>query len=630
MSGICGIVFPDAYQAAPRLTPLLEALEPRGGPVSHQHSYKNANIGCCGSPLLSNRKKNLWCIFDGTLFNQERLIQRLKEAGRCIPPNFVPEDLLLLAYDVWSYEFLQEIEGDFAVAILDQEKNEILLARDRIGRKPLYWYHKGYTFVFASELKALMASRLIPQTPSDNAIASYLFFGFIPQDNTPIAEVTRLLPGHYLKLHLNHNMSIHNYWAYSSYFQGSIEQVEYDTPQELAQRVSVSLEKRIQKNNNSTSCLVSGGLGSASVAYFLSTQQPTKAFSAAFQGQTEQDSQTATQICSTLQIEQQFSLIGPDKLLTTLPKILWHLDEPLADPNIVLTWHLAEMAAKWSPYTVSGMGSDELFAAHNRFLVTEQSLSPFMQLTEWFKPIFRTLFLQPLFWLWPKMGYEFLRKYPTNPLQAQYVNSNALLNIHTAKKAAPAIAHLFDLDIFLHRFYNISKAGTNMDAMLYLDVKTRLVDLYIMQYDRLTACHKLHWTSPFLSKDLLEFAAPLIRGGLQKETESSLLQLMLANIFSPAIVNRKKTSRPNLLNQWVEHPQLFSVFSALKNGTLTKSGMINRLWIESLLAKNNKTPNRFLSLWSILCLEIWYRIYIDQPIQTTPPSLSTQEFIQET
>jgi asparagine synthase (glutamine-hydrolysing) len=566
MSGICGIVFPDVYQPAPPLSPLQDADS---------------------------------------------------------------EELILTSYDVWGCEFLKQIDGDFALAILDQKRDELILARDRTGRKPLYWYQHQQNFLFASELKAIMASGLVPQNPSENAIASYLFFGFTPQDSTPVTGVTRLLPGHYLRLHLNHNKSIHSYWAYSSYFRPNEEEHE-DTNKQLEEILLSSLKTRLPSPEKKASCIVGGGLGSASVAYYLqSIRKPTKGFTCAFEKETEEDIEIARSICNTLQIEHSSCVVGPSALLKDLPAILWHLDEPLADPNVVITWKLAEATSQYGPYTFSGMGADEILAGHTRFMLSEKNPSATVMATELLKPIVKTLFLQPALWLWPKMGFRFMRRYPTNPLQAQYLNENALFDVASARKAAPAIADLFDLDIFLHRFYNISRTGSNMDSVLYLDVKTRLADLYMLQYDRLTACHQLHWSSPYLSREILEFAAPLPRGGLHTDLNESLLTSMLRDVFPPEVVNRKKISRPHLLENWIDHPEIHEAFSLLEEGTLIGGGMISKDWLHSLLESHrNRKGNSFMRLWSILCLEIWYRLYIDQPVRTSAPDVTTLEFLQ--
>ena len=632
MPGLCGILYPDPYQVGRMVSPMIETLTPRGGPERDSHTYKNLHIGCTGTQFQVNTRKTLRCAIDGTLYQLDTLRQKLKQAGRNVATDATQEALTLQAYSVWGVEFLEYIEGDFVIVILDQARDEVIIARDRVGRKPLYWYHQGNQFVFASELKALLTTGIVPATPSMDSIATYLFFGYMPQDATPIEGVNKLLPAHYLRLHLNQNKSIHSYWSYHSFFNKDGAYRRADEEQRLEQLLQDSIRERLPADKSKVGCLVSGGLGSASIAYYLQRSDVNcNAYSVGFRGENDLDVETAETVTDTVHMAHHRKQITQDDLLTDLPRIIWHLDEPLADPYIVATWRLTQLASRGADTVFSGIGSDELLAGHTRFLKPDQSATPRQRLHELLKPIIKALFLKPLTVLSRSTALRFLKHYPTNPQQAQYLADNALMEPHVMRLAAPALSKLFDPETFLHRFYNIDEIGTSVDATLYLDVKTRLSDLYIHQYDRLTAAHGLTWRTPFIDRQLLEFIATLPRGGYSKEEGGTLLKTLMRSVFPVSVVDRPKVKRPAFLKPWARHPEIYDTFAALAHGTLVGNGIISRAWINQLLGQYQKRlpcTNPFRCLWAALSLELWFRLYIDNPATTSPPTVSVEELLR--
>ncbi|MEM1283432.1 MAG: asparagine synthetase B, partial [Chlamydiota bacterium] len=218
MKGIAGIVYPDVFQVDHLIFPMLDVLKSGSDTDRDIHTYNNIQIGTVDKKLAVNEKKTIIGGFDGTIYNLTALHQELEKNGyRFITDD--PTEVLVHAYELWGAKFVDKIEGDFAIMILDPLKERILLARDRIGKKPLYWYHNNNHFIFGSQLKSLLATGLIPQAPAPDAISSYFYFGYTPQDLTPIQNVSKLLPGHLLQYNFNQSKTIEPYWSYSSYFE---------------------------------------------------------------------------------------------------------------------------------------------------------------------------------------------------------------------------------------------------------------------------------------------------------------------------------------------------------------------------------------------------------------------------
>jgi asparagine synthase (glutamine-hydrolysing) len=631
MKAIAGIVYPDVFQMNDLIYPMLATMKHRGRELCDIYTYKNIQIGIRGCKLTINDKSTILLGLDGAIDNQEEIHKNLLKLGHQFD-NYATPEIILYAYNSWDIAFLDHLSGEFAIMILDLQKQKLILVRDRIGKKPLYWFHDQNHFIFASELKALLATGAISQTPALDALASYLFFGYIPQDMTPIAKINKLLPGHYLQFHFDGSKIISPYWRYSSYFENSNMLSQNEIVQNLDSLLKESIKTSLPKEKN-FGCALSGGLGSASVAYYITKEEkftniPT--FTVGFRGENDPDIKAAQEAGSILGLNQETLFIDRDNFLNDYVKIVWHLDEPLADPNVIATWRLAEKASEKVRMLFSGMGSDELFAGHNRYSIEEQDSSYFKKIARmslgWLKQQ-----LVPLFNLTYKpAAFELIKKVRTDPRQFEYLSHNAVFNEKELRKASPKLANIFDPEIFLHKFYNLNSIKSTVSSFLYFDVKTRLPDCYILQYERLTAAHGLDWKAPFLNKSMVEFAASLPEPHVLQEKETAFyLKAILNEIFPLSFVNRPKKTRKAFLRKWLESSSMRDIFQMLQNGTLVEMGLISRHWLQSHIAALGYNPDSFRYLWAILSLEVWFRLFINNPIQTSFSDISVKQLLIE-
>ncbi len=282
-----------------------------------------------------------------------------------------PSDILVQAYEHWDLEFLNKLEGDFALVLIDQLRGWILLARDRIGKKPLYWYQDNNYFIFSSEIKSILATGIVPQTPAEDAISAYLYFGYLPQDMTPIKDVSKILPAHYLHYKMGGGKTIQPYWSYSSQFEVRTRDHKNKIVNKLDQLLEDSVRVRIP-SDESVGCFISGGLGSATIAHYVRKALPQivlPAFSVGFKGQNDLDILSAREVAKELHLDHKVDWITPNNMLDNIVQTAWYLDEPIGDPNIVATAKLADLAASQSHTIFSGMGCDELLAAHSRYTI---------------------------------------------------------------------------------------------------------------------------------------------------------------------------------------------------------------------------------------------------------------------
>lgn len=629
MGGIAGIVYPDVFQVSQQLLPMLDTLAFRGPSIKDEHSFRHIQVGVCGSKLNSN-KATIVAGLDGTLYNSKVLIAELKSAG-CRFIDETDAEILTHAYEYWGPSFSKYLQGDFALFVLDQRNERLILARDRIGKKPLYWYNGHGYFIFASELKAMLSTGAVPQTAAIDSLSAYLYFGYTPQDMSPIKDVNKLLPGYYLQFNRNRSTVIESYWSYSKYFQEKTSDNRDTIEHKVDEMLQESVKQRLPEKGP-FGCVISGGLGSASIAYYLhklAPADPFRAFTVEFQGENTQDKLAAQEVANTLQLTHECGLITPQNFLDDFVKIVWHLDEPLADPNVIATWRLATMAQPVKT-VFSGMGSDELLAGHNRYTLAERRSSFVDQAIQSCMPLLKQLLLPILTKIHQQSAYRILQFSRTNPWHLDYLHQNALFSNEMRSAASPMLGKLFDPMVFLHKFHNLSKIPSTVASFLYFDVKTRLADCYILQYERLISANGLDWRTPFLAETLIEYLAKLPEPDEMPEGDAFfVLKDILKDTFSPSLINRPKKTRKHFLALWATTPELSELFRLLLKGTLVESGLISKEWLGKQLSSPQQQQESFRYLWGLLALEIWFHLYINRPIEASPPTMSVRELLTE-
>lgn len=627
MEGIAGIVYPDVFQMNERLNPMLRILKHRGKDVIDTYTYKNIEVGICGSKLATNDKKTIVIAIDGTVYNTAEIKKELKNKG-----YHVTGSLLVAAYQCWGNEIFTKLTGDFAIMVLDVRKKQILLARDRIGKKPLYWYHDQTHFIFASELKAIMSTGTVPQTPAMDALSSYLYFGYIPQDMSPIEGVSKLLPSYYLVYNFDGSKSIVSYWSYSSFFEKTTTAPKTEIAYHLEELLTKSVKKQYPVDEPA-GCFISGGLGSSSIALYLSKftkEAPLYAFTVGFQGQNDKDVEAAKDVANTLKLPHECHSISAKTFLDDFVKIVWHLDEPNCDPTVIATWNLSKLAVTKVNRVFSGMGSDELLAGHNRYTVAEQRVGLLSRLLQKPLPMFRA-FLIPIFnVIYKRMAYEMLKAQRTDPWQFEYLRHNAIFSEKELAAASPKLSGIFDPEVFLHKFHHLHRVKSHVASYLYYDVKTRLTDSFVLQYDRLSAANTLDWRAPFLDREIVEYLATIPEPEfLFEEETASLLKAIIQDALPQSVVDRPKRTRRYFLRSWMEGQEMRSLFEMLLKGTLVNTGLISEDWIIFHIDRLGKYPESPNYLWAVLVLEIWFRLYINRPIESEAPDITVKALLSE-
>jgi asparagine synthase (glutamine-hydrolysing) len=625
MNGIAGVIYKDSWQINNIMESMLDALSHRGEGSGAIFSFRNIQVGVCRQE--PQRFGDIVIALDGVIHNRKSLRAIFHSRGISLASED-SESLLAAAYSCWGTQMFKHIYGNFAVCLSDLKQERVLLAKSRLGHKPLYWLQGSQYFLFASEIKALLASGIIPRTPALEALSAYLYFGYIPGDISPIKNIYKLLPGHYLELRKDGSKSITPYWSFGAHEEIKRAEELNGVMSRFDHLMEGVVADQMPKNAP-FGCLLGGGLSSASIAYYLHKQTPSEPFNtytATFQGQNDVDAHAAEDIARSLQLTHHATTVTPQDFLKNFTKIAWYLDEPIADPNVVATWQVAEIARS-IPILFSGMGGDELLAGRYRPQSCMHSYNTRM-LRMW--RVVEQIFLKPLLSFFgipqkERMGVSHLQSSLLN-----YLHQDALFTQALQHEAAPMIAGSFDPTAFVQQFLRQHSFSSELTSYLSLDIHTRLMYCFVPQYERLLSAHGLEWRAPYMSYPVLEFLGNLsVSDYLESEETFFAIKHILKQQLSPFVLHRLKEKRPNFLQSWMELPEVTLLLKRLPEGSLVETGIISKKW----MLKHVETPKLRMQfhkqLWAILVLETWFQIFINKPINKRTAEISLKELVCE-
>jgi asparagine synthase (glutamine-hydrolysing) len=625
MSAIAGIVFSDSFQIGNSVDNMLLMMGHRGGPNKETHIYRNFQIGSSGQKLAINAKRSCVCLLDGTITNFSEVKEKLIREGVIIESEDFGH-LIIQAYETWGIKFTDEIDGDFAIALLDRDSQQLLLVRDRVGLRPLYWYQDSLQFIFASELKGILGSGLVSNGIAPDAIGAYLVLGYIPQDMSPINKVNKLLPGYYLKFDgISKSLSINSYWSYSNL----LSQKSREDPKTLAIKLDDTLSEAVRirlPEDLPVACFLSGGLGSTAVGYYLQKNyQPNllSSYSVCYLSGDENVQKEVNKVAKSLKMRLSIGYITPENFLNDFVKLIWYLDEPLADPNILLTWKLMQMVKDHASVVFSGTGSHVLLKKDLRGKLPTSELRN----DHW---NFISLAMKFLMRLCPKGFYHLLKERKPIFWLPEYLQNQMIFNDSELKEVSPQYANYFSTEVLVNKFYHIPRIRSRFSIPHYFDFKTQLVDSNILQFDRFTSANQLSWRTPLFDRKVIECLAsfPSTEKGHLKVIDQ-FLDLHLRNIFPEGIPFRRM-NRNNPMKSWVENSELHSLFELLTNGILAETGIISGAWVQKQVSTFEGRANAFPQLWSLLVLEVWYRLYVQEPLKPHVPNMPVWTLLYRT
>jgi asparagine synthase (glutamine-hydrolysing) len=630
MCGICGWYSEDGVRRADLLL-MLQSIAHRG--PDDEGIYLDGCIGLGnrrlsiidlpgGKQPISNEDGSIWVVYNGEIYNHRRLRQELVAQGHHFRTNSDTEVIVHL-YEELGDRCVERINGMFAFAIWDVRQQRLLLARDRLGQKPIYYSQNGGEFLFASEPKAILAVSRQPREMDMSSVHHYLSLRFIPSPDTIFKHIKKLPPAHILVFQ-NGEIDIRRYWELS--FRDKLDLSEGELLESLQEKLKSTLQSHLI-SDVPVGAFLSGGLDSSMIVAILSQDLKHKPRTFAI-GVEEGDfdelpfARLVADYHGTQHTEERVAA----GLIQSLPKMIWHLDEP-SDPIAACMFQAARLASRSVKVVLGGDGGDELFAGFDRYVggryIDAYGMLPLLVRKKLFGPVLNAISdsftykstTQKLRWV------HTLSLLPT-PAE-QYAEATCFFRFNSQDKRALYSERLWrelgevDSARFIVDPYNGANANELLDRMLYTDFVTRLPEHSLMLTDRMTMAHGLESRSPFLDHELVEYLARFpSKQKIPNGQPKGLLRKLATGYLPEPIVQREKQGFMFPIAYWFRSELYPFLQKTLTNSFFVRQGLFSGETVDRYLREHREgRSDHHVRLWMLLNLEIWHQLYIEQADQ---------------
>jgi asparagine synthase (glutamine-hydrolysing) len=628
MCGIAGIVSNNGVDLERLVLPMIEAERHRGPDDSDIWSDELCALGHrrlaiidlspAGRNPLSNEDGSIWITFNGEIYNFQQLRHELEGLGYRFRTR-TDTEVVVSAYEQWGVEAIRRLRGMFAFGLWDRRQRRLLLARDRVGKKPLFYTQSGGRFFFASELQGLLAPAEIPREVELAAIDAYLEWGYVPAPDTAFKGVKKLLPAHWMTVDLDAGepqIRIERYWSldYEPKLRISEDEASEAIREKLAEAVRLRLISDVPLG-----AFLSGGIDSSIVVGLMAreSEHPVKTFSIGFKEAAYNEIDHARRIAEKWGTDHHEFIVEPDAL-SVLPRLVRHYGEPYADSSAIPTFYVSQMTRKKVTVALNGDGGDESFAGYERYLGNR--LAERIQSIPGSKMSARALSRALPDSLNPKNRLRQAKRFlsvATRPMEKRYghwvgfFGDGAKQQLYTrqfrsslnGRRPGDWISSLFER----------TRGLDPVDAAMSVDVNSYLPYDLLVKVDITSMSNSLEARSPFLDHEVMEFAARLpVSYKLRGKQSKYLLKRAFADLLPPENVNRRKMGFGVPVGAWFSGPLRPLLEDALLSERAAKRGYFQKEEVRRLFDEHlARRADHSFSLWNLLMLELWHREFID-------------------
>jgi asparagine synthase (glutamine-hydrolysing) len=644
MCGINGIAFSSKsgqLVSRPVLEAMRDVITHRGPDEEGIFIDRNVGLGhrrlsivdvASGHQPMTNEDASLHITYNGEIYNHADYRESLEAKGHVYQTHCDTETILHL-YEEHGSACVDYLRGMFAFAIWDQRKQELFIARDRLGVKPLYYVRRddGSLF-FGSEIKALLEAGAIRPEINYAVLSDYLANHATSGEETLFKGVKRLLPGHVLTWR-DGEVTIRRYWDVDFTKDGAETRDDKTYIKQWSDLFRESVRLRLMADVP-LGMFLSGGIDSSAIAAMMSTmvREPIKTFSVAFAEREANELEYARLVAETYKTNHHEIVVSPEQFFEALPRLVWHEDEPLAHPSSVALYFVSHLAAQHVKVVLTGEGSDELLAGYGRYRRTIWNLSMgrrYNKLTPSFardavrNQIENTL---PTGRLRQKLMRTFLVLSPE--LESIYFDNFAVfptpMQQHMFTRETRARMHEIDPYVELRRVLARAQDMSLLDGLLYADIKTYLHEL-LMKQDQMSMATSLESRVPFLDHKLVEFTARMpdtmkLRG----TTTKYVLREAMKGVLPEKILTRSKMGFPVPVGSWFRGPFKSIIDEYVLSDRALSRGIFAPDFVREIVALHQAGEDHAERLWSLLNFEIWQRQFFDGEKSSAPKHLERE------
>jgi asparagine synthase (glutamine-hydrolysing) len=585
------------------------------------------DLSSAGHQPMANEEQTICLIFNGEIYNYRDLKTSLN--GRHRFKSLTDTEVLIHLYEETGENFLEKVNGMFALALYDKNKKKLILARDRLGKKPLYWGIFNNTLIFGSELKSLILHPLCKRELDLRSLNKYLIYEYVPTPHSIFKNIQKLEPGHILTFN-GKEVGKKQFWdiKFSVDKKQSEKEILTKLNKEMDRAVKIRLESDVPLG-----IFLSGGIDSTAIAYYAQKNsiQKIKTFSIGFEDKSFDESNYARTAAEFLQTDHYEQILTPQASLDLIPQLADLLDEPLADGSIVPTYLLSKFTKGRVTVALGGDGGDELFCGYDPFVAH--------QIAEFYKKIPKFLrrgFIEKLANILPVSFNNISLDFKIKKFIEGFNNNESRIFRGGTEHRGKARDKLYRNQIWLGSFgrdersklftkevwndlekenefeeidnyLNSLKDNNFYHQLIYIYLKTYLMDDILVKVDRASMYNSLEVRAPFLDFQLVDFVntipANLKLKGLKTKY---ILKKLMEDKIPKEIVYRKKKGFGMPIAKWLENELKPFCLDLLSKERINNQGIFNYCFIEKLLKDHfdHKKDNRKL-IWTLLVFQMW-------------------------
>ena len=568
-----------------------------------------------GHQPIHNEDRMIWIVFNGEIYNFPELREFLEKKGHSFYTKTDTETIVHL-YEEYGEACVNALQGMFAFALWDKEEEKLFIARDRLGIKPLYYYERTGELVIGSEIKAILEHPDVSREVNLEALDLYLTLQYVPSPLTMFSGIKKLPPGHSLTW-TRSEIKVKQYWDVT--FLERKQKVDEETAkEELKSKIEEAVRVRMRADVP-VGVLLSGGIDSGAITGFAAklSHQPVKTFTVGFEASGDYNElKEARLISKRFNTDHHEIILNAPKTQELLPKLIWHLDEPLADQAAIPTYLVSRFARSEVKVVLTGEGGDEFFGGYPRY--------------GWFRiakmvqdkiPLsLRKLLLQAIM----KSSVRQEKKRYAQLLLGEFSNvkrhiswigsfSNDNKEILYGERMKENL-NSGGIEDLVSGYFEDGSEENLLHSLMYLDVKTWLVDDILTKVDKMSMAASLEARVPFLDHRLVEFIATLpasfkVRGLKTK----FLLKRTLDGILPAEILNKRKHAFLVPTAEWFQNGMREFVREMLFSETTMNRKYFNPDYVKWMVNEHFTGRRDFnQEIWSLLCFELWHRLFIDK------------------
>ncbi len=557
-----------------------------------------------GHQPMTNEDGSLWLIFNGEIYNYMPLREELLSQGHRFGTN-TDSEVILHLYEQYGRDCVTRLRGMFAFIIYDSTEGDFFGARDYFGIKPLYWSETDESFLFASEIKSILAHPAISRTVDPYAYLNYLTFQYVPEPRTMFTGIEKLPPATWFHLSAQ-GMQTQQY--YQIRFQPDASTSFECYMQEIRDKLQDSVLAH-RMSDVPRGAFLSGGVDSTIICALFQKHESINTFSVGYNEGQYSELSEATKTAAILGTRHHEYIITPGEYLSVLPKLAWHQDEPVADPSAIAIHFLARMAREYVTVVLSGEGADELFGGYN--IYREPSA---LSLFRYVPTAIKTL-LKGIARLLPEglKGREFILR-GTEPLENRFFGNARIFSAEekllVSHLDAGFIRQFGDARAITRPFYEQCQNWDDETKMQYIDLKTWLPGNILMKADKMTMANSLELRVPFLDLEVLKVVLRIpTRYKITHGTTKYILRQAFRDMIPEHVFSKKKLGFPVPIRLWLKDQ--FYAWAQEKISCNEMGEWISRDYMLKLLSdhKTGKHDNS-RQLWTVLMFLLWAESYL--------------------